>query len=63
VAHGHDRDEAGSFTEGGNQVCPVLFGAPRGNKRYLRLDLAAAYRRVEELREGEEVRRLYGPEG
>lgn len=60
VVHGHDRDEAGYFTEGGNQVCPVIFGAPRPNKRYLCLDLAARYRRVEDLREGIEVRRLYG---
>jgi hypothetical protein len=59
VAHGHDRDESGYFTEGGNQVCPVLFGAPRPDKRYLRLDLAASYGRVEDLREGEEVCRLY----
>jgi hypothetical protein len=60
VIHGHDKDEAGYFTEGGNQICPVLFGAPRQNKRYLLLDLAGSYRRVEDLREGVEVRRLYG---
>ena len=60
VVHGHDRDESGYFTEHGNQVCPVLFGAPDANKRYLRLDLSACYRHVEELREGQEVRRLYG---
>jgi hypothetical protein len=59
VVHGHDRDESGYFTEGGNQVCPVLFGALRPHKRYLRLDLSASYTRVEDLREGEEVRRLY----
>jgi hypothetical protein len=59
VVHGHDRDEQGYFTEGGNQACPVLFGAPRERKRYLWLDLAGRYRRVEDLREGHEVLRLH----
>jgi hypothetical protein len=59
VVHGHDKDESGYFTEGGNQVCPVLFGALRENKRYLQFDLAARYRRPEELREGVEIRRLH----
>lgn len=60
VVHGHDRDPAGWFTEGGNQLCLALFGAPRANKRYLRLDLAARYERVEELREGVELLRVHG---
>lgn len=40
VIHGHDRDPAGFFTEGDNQVCPVIFGAPREARRcvVLRLD-------------------------
>jgi predicted phosphodiesterase len=59
VVHGHDRDVAGYFTEGGNQVCPVLFGAPRANKRYLRLDLAASYRTATDLREGVEILKLH----
>lgn len=59
VIHGHDRDPAGWFTEGGNQGCPVLFGAPRGAKRFLRLDLAARYERVEDLRDGVEIVRLH----
>ncbi len=59
VIHGHDRDVGGYFTEGGNQACPVLFGAPRSAKRYLRLDLGASYQGVEGLREGLEIRRLY----
>src|SRR5262249_31380970 len=63
VVHGHARDEQGYFTEGGNQVCPVLFGSPDANKRYLVLDLAGRYRRVEDLREGIEIRRLYQPSG
>ena len=60
VIHGHDRDEEGWFTEGGNQICPVIFGAPRGSKRYLVLDLGSRYRTLEDLREGLEIRRLHG---
>jgi hypothetical protein len=59
VVHGHDRDENGYFTEGGNQVCPVLFGAPREKKRFLLLDLAGCYQSVGDLREGKEIRTLY----
>jgi hypothetical protein len=59
VVHGHDRDEDGYFVEGGNQVCPVLFGAPRGNKRFLVLDLAARYDGVACLRQGIEVRKVH----
>jgi hypothetical protein len=59
VVHGHDRDESGFFVEGGNQVCPVLFGALPENKRYLVLDLAATYARPEALRDGVEVRRVH----
>jgi len=60
LVHGHDKDEEGYFVEGGNQVCPVIFGAPRRNKRYLRLDLAARYRSPDDLRDGVEICRLYG---
>ncbi len=60
VIHGHDRDEVGWFTEGGNQLCPVIFGAPRSQKRYVRLDLAARYPDVSALREGHEILRVYG---
>jgi len=59
VVHGHDRDETGFFAEGGNQVCPCIFGAPRENKRYLMLDLAARYERASDLRDGVEIRQLY----
>lgn len=59
VVHGHDRSEAGFFYEGGNQVCPCLFGAPRAAKRYVLLDLAARYERAESLRDGHELLRLY----
>jgi hypothetical protein len=59
VVHGHDKDEKGYFTEGGNQLCPVIFGAPRANKRYLVFDLAACYRSLADVREGQEIRRLH----
>lgn len=59
VIHGHDKDEKGWFVEGGNQLCPTLFGAPRSRKCYVVLDLAASYPSVEALRLGEELRRLY----
>jgi hypothetical protein len=59
ILHGHDRDEVGWFTEGGNQLCPVIFGAPRAQRRYLRLDLGVQYRSLADLREDEEILRLY----
>lgn len=59
VIHGHDRDEEGFFIEAGNQLCPVIFGAPRENKRCVVLDLAARYESVDALRDGVEIRRLY----
>jgi hypothetical protein len=60
--HGHDRDESGLYVEGGNQVCPVLFGAPRDSKRYLVLDLAAHYQSASDLVGGAEIQTLYGAE-
>lgn len=60
VVHGHDKTEQGFFYEGGNQLCPCIFGAPRGEKRYVRLDLGARYERAEDLRDGFEIRRLWG---
>lgn len=59
VVHGHDRDESGYFTHEETQVCPVIFGALRENRRYLRLDLSAKYDSVDALREGHEVLRLW----
>ncbi|HEY0881105.1 MAG TPA: hypothetical protein VGD87_06235, partial [Archangium sp.] len=59
AVHGHDRDVSGYFTDHGNQAQPVIFGAPRENKRYLWLDLAARYRSTEDFVEGREVRRLH----
>ena len=60
MVHGHDKTEHGFFYEGGNQLCPCIFGAPRSEKRYVRLDLAARYERAEDLRDGFEIRRLWG---
>lgn len=59
VIHGHDREPDGYFVEGGNQLCPVIFGAPRENKRYVQLDLSAHYGSVDALRDHYEIRRLY----
>ncbi len=55
VLHGHDKDETGWFVEGGNQGCPVIFGAPRAARRCVVLDLAARYPGIEALREGIEI--------
>jgi len=59
VLHGHDRDEAGFFVEGDHQVCTVLFGAARADKRFVRLDLAARYDSAQALRDGHEILRLH----
>lgn len=59
VIHGHDRDVDGFFREGEHQLCPCLFGAPRPNKRFVLLDLAAYYPNVHALRDGHEIRRLF----
>jgi hypothetical protein len=61
VVHGHDRDESGLFVEGGNQVCPVIFGARPELERCLVVDLAARYRSPADLREGIEIVRVHGP--
>jgi hypothetical protein len=59
LVHGHDREESGFFREGKHQLCPCIFGAPAKSKRYVRLDLGARYRDVDDLRDGAEIRRLY----
>ena len=59
VIHGHDRDEAGFFIEGEHQLCPVIFGAPRAHKRWVRLDLSARYPSARALRDGIEILRLH----
>lgn len=62
VVHGHDRDESGWFIEGGNQVQPVLFGAPRENKRYLWVDLSKPVTSCEAL-EAASLRHLHRLQG
>lgn len=59
VVHGHDRDEKGWFAHEETQLCPVIFGAPRENRRYLRLRLDARYDSVHALRDGHEILRLW----
>jgi hypothetical protein len=59
VVHGHDVDLSGWYVEGGNQACPVLFGAVPALRRYLVVDLGRRFERAEDLREGIEVLRLY----
>ncbi|MBS2015502.1 MAG: metallophosphoesterase [Deltaproteobacteria bacterium] len=59
VVHGHDRDERGFFHEGVHQVCPCIFGAPRAQKRFVRLDLGARYENGQALRDGVEIVRLH----
>jgi hypothetical protein len=60
VAHGHDKDELGIFWEGKNQVCPVLFGAYRAERRCLVLDLSTHYADARALRQDFEVLRVHG---
>jgi hypothetical protein len=59
VVHGHDRDDRGFFREGTAQLCPVIFGASRDKKRYVRVDLSARYENADALREDIEILRLY----
>jgi len=59
VLHGHDKDERGIFWEGKNQVCPVLFGAYREERRVVLLDLEARYADARALRDGFEVVRVH----
>ena len=49
------------YREGGNQVCPVAFGAAPSRRRYLDVDLEGVYRRAEDLVDGREVRLIHGP--
>jgi len=60
LVHGHDRDEDGWFVDGRHALCPVIFGARREDKRYLRIDLAGRYGEAMDLCENREVLRLHG---
>ena len=62
VLHGHDAAREGYFTEGTNQLCPCIFGAPDHQKRYTLLDLQDRYDTAEQLLQKGAVRHLY-PEG
>ena len=63
VAYGHDVVRRGYEKMGDEQICvSTSFGCDDRNKTYLRLDLSREYRSVHDLREGEEIRRLY-PKG
>jgi hypothetical protein len=58
--HGHDRDEEGIDRAGdASLLLCTSFGARRDRKAYLWLDLSRRYGSPDELREGEEIRRLY----
>lgn len=62
LLHGHDSAYRGYFTEGDNQICPSLFGAPAWHRRYTVLDLTARYESVEQLISSGALRRLYPDE-
>ncbi|MBT3220039.1 MAG: hypothetical protein HN348_13195 [Proteobacteria bacterium] len=61
AVHGHDRDEAGWYAEHGNQLQPVMFGAPDEEKRYLKLDLSEKYSGTDAIRDGSEILRVHAP--
>jgi hypothetical protein len=60
VGFGHDVVRDGYEKVGAEQICvSTSFGCDDRNKTYLRLDLSREYRSVHDLREGEEILRLY----
>jgi hypothetical protein len=60
VVFGHDIVQEGYEKVGAEQLClSTSYGVDTERKFYLRLDLGAHYRSVDELREGIEIRRLY----
>lgn len=60
VAYGHDVVREGYEKIGREQICvSTSYGLFDHDKVYLRLDLARRYDSVDDLREGEEIRRLY----
>lgn len=61
VAYGHDVVREGYEAVGRHQICvSTSYGLFDRDKVYLRLDLGRRYRDVGDLREGHEIRRLYG---
>lgn len=60
VVYGHDVVQEGYARSGDEQVCvSTSFALFDEDKTYLRLDLGRRYRSAQELREGEEILRLY----
>ncbi|MCA9706556.1 MAG: metallophosphoesterase [Myxococcales bacterium] len=60
VAFGHDVVREGYEKVGAEQICvSTSFGCHDRDKTYLRLDLSRRYESVHDLREGEEILRLY----
>lgn len=60
MVHGHERDEAGWYSDGDHHLCPILFGAPAKERRYLEVDLGAVYRSSAALVDGGALRRVHG---
>jgi hypothetical protein len=59
-AYGHDVVRQGYEKEGEGQICvSTSYGLDDENKVYLRLDLAANYSSVHDLREGHEILKLH----
>lgn len=60
VGFGHDVVREGYEKMGDEQICvSTSFGCHDRDKTYLRLDLSKRYESVHDLRDGEEIRRLY----
>lgn len=59
LIHGHEIDPLGWYSEHSRQFCPVIFGAPREERRYLYLDLGARYVDAQALRVPAILRRLH----
>lgn len=61
LVHGHDREESGYAQTGARALLLCTsFGARRARKAYLWLDPRRRYHGPRDLREGEEIRFLYG---
>ena len=61
VVFGHDVVRSGYAKVGQRQLClSTSYGLEDGDKSYLQVSLQAVYRSVNDLREGIEIKRLYG---
>lgn len=61
LIHGHEIDPKGWYIEERNQIGLAIFGTVREHKCYVQLELSAQYESAHALRDGHEIRRLYGP--